>query len=150
MSVMRIIDDEFVTLLYHPETKIVHHEFHQVVQGQVFRDVLDAGLEVFQQYNAHKWLSDDRKNAALSEADTEWAKINWFPRVVEAGWQYWALVMPADVMAILNLKEFVESYRTFGLQVMVFKDPEPGLDWLTRRQFERIVQHPNPSNLPQV
>ena len=94
MNTEMILDNEYLSLVYYPETKIVHHTFHQVVQGPVFREALNTGLEVFKEYNAHKWLSDDRKNDALPEADTEWAKTDWFPRVLEAGWQHWALVMP--------------------------------------------------------
>ena len=143
MSVVRIFDDSFVTLLYYPESKIVHHEFHQTVQGQVYRNVLNRGLEVFRQHDAHKWLSDDRNNAALTDADTYWAKTNWFPRVVEAGWQSWAVIMPDEVLAALNLKEFVESYRPFGLQVMVFNDPQSGMDWLEKLQIERASRQPD-------
>lgn len=135
MSIMTIIDNDRVSLMYHPDTKIVHHVFHQTVQGEVFRTVLNAGLEVFQKYEAHKWLSDDRKNSALPEDDTIWAKTDWFPRVLEAGWQYWALVWPPKVMAMLNLKEFVDTYQPYGLRVMVFKSDKPAMAWLERNQM---------------
>ncbi len=132
MSTKTIIENEFLTLRYHTDKKIVHHTFHQVVQGAVFREALNTGLEVFKEYEAHKWLSDDRMNAALPEDDTEWAKTDWFPRVLEAGWQHWALVMPPKALAMLNLKEFIDMYRPFGLRVMVFKAPEPAMTWLER------------------
>jgi hypothetical protein len=126
------MDNDHVTLMYHPDTKIVHHVFHQTVQGDVFRNVLNTGLEIFKQYEAHKWLSDDRKNSALPEDDTVWAKTDWFPRVLAAGWQYWALVWPPNLLAMLNLKEFIDVYQPYGLRVMVFKDDKPAMLWLER------------------
>lgn len=134
MSPITILENEHVTLLYHPETKIVHHTFHKTVRGQIFRDTLNAGLEVFQQYGVHKWLSDDRSNTALPDDDTEWAKTVWFPKVLAAGWQYWALVWPASTMAVVNLQEFVDTYRPFGLRVMVFKDPQKAMYWLEQNK----------------
>lgn len=134
MSTMTIIDNKHVTLMYHPETKIVHHIFHQTVQGEVFRETLNAGMEVFKKYEAHKWLSDDRKNSVLPEDDTEWAKTVWFPQVLEAGWHYWALVWPPSSLAVINLKEFIDVYRPFGLRVMVFKDSQPAMKWLEQNK----------------
>lgn len=130
MSTMTILSNDYATLMYHPDKKIVHHVLHQTVQGEAFRNVLNEGLEVFKKYGAHKWLSDDRKNSALPEDDTVWAKTDWFPRVLEAGWQHWALVWPPTALAMLNLKEFIDTYQPFGLRVMVFKDPKPAMTWL--------------------
>ena len=31
-----ILDNEYATLLYHPETKIVHHQFHKPIGGWGF------------------------------------------------------------------------------------------------------------------
>lgn len=90
---------------------------------------------MFKKYEAHKWLSDDLKNSALPEDDTLWAKTEWFPRVLEAGWQYWALVWPPKTLAMLNLKEFIDAYRPYGLRVMVFKQAEPAMAWLERNNM---------------
>jgi hypothetical protein len=132
MSTETIIQNEYVTLMYHPEKKIVHHIFHRPVQGEVFRATLNTGLEVFKTHGAHKWLSDDLKNGVLPEEDSEWAKTVWFPRVLEAGWQYWALVWPPSTLAMLNMKDFIDTYRPFGLRVMVFKSAKPAMTWLER------------------
>ncbi|MEQ8676011.1 MAG: hypothetical protein RLP44_18830 [Aggregatilineales bacterium] len=139
-----ILDNEHATLMYHPDTKIVHHVFHRTVQGVVFREVLNEGLEVFRKYGAHKWLSDDRMNAVLPEADTEWAKTIWFPQVLEAGWQHWAVVVPPRAMAMLNIKEFIDTYRPFGLRAMLFTDDKPALKWLelAKDQTPKTVELP--------
>ena len=135
MSVETIIDNEYATLMYQSDTKIVHHVFHKTVQGKVFRQILNTGLEIFQERQASKWLSDDRKNSALPDDDTRWAKENWFPQVLEAGWKHWALVLPREVKAVMNLKEFIDTYRPFGLSVMVFSEPNQAQFWLEKVKF---------------
>src|SRR5207344_2257618 len=89
-----IIDTEAVSLVYHPGAKIVHHELRRFVRGAEFRDVLEQGLDAFIKYGACKWLSDDRGNGPLTAADSDWATKEWAPRVMAAGWKFWAVVMP--------------------------------------------------------
>jgi hypothetical protein len=125
-----IIDNEFATLVYHSDTKIVHHTFHKPISGVEFRKVLNTGAETLQKYGASKWLSDDRGNIALPPDDTEWSKKDWFPRAVKAGWKFWALVVPQDIMARMNLKEFIDEYHEQGLVVKVFTTPDDALQWL--------------------
>ena len=125
-----IIDNEYATLWYHPESKIVHHQFHQPIGGQAFRDVLNKGLEAFQEFGAQKWLSDDRGNSALSPEDSDWSINNWAPRVIAAGWKYWAIVMPAKVIGQMNMQRFIKTYGDQGVTVQIFSDLDEAMRWL--------------------
>jgi len=127
---MTIIDTEYVTLWYHPDNRIVHHLFHKFIYGQEFRQTLERGLEIFKQYGAQKWLSDDRKNSALPTADSEWGINDWFPRVFDSGWKFWAIVMPDKAVGQLNMKRFIDIYAEKGLTIQIFDDPDEALKWL--------------------
>lgn len=130
MAPTPLIDSPHATLVYYPDKKIVHHTFHKPISGDDFRQVLNKGAEAMKQNGAHKWLSDDRGNGALSPEDTEWSQSDWFPRAVASGWKYWALVVPQDIYARMNLKEFVDNYFEQGLRIMVFTNPKEAMRWL--------------------
>lgn len=130
MVPITILDNEFVTLWYHPDTKIVHHQFHKFLHGQPFRDALNAGLEVLRKYGAQKWLSDDRHNMALPQKDLAWARTDWFPRVQAAGWKYWAVVQPENALGELNVQRAVKASAEQGVIVKFFSDPAEALIWL--------------------
>lgn len=130
MSTTRVLDNEFASIVYHEEKKIVHHTFHKEISGEEFRNVLNRGVDVMKKNNANKWLSDDRKNSVLPDDDTAWAMSNWFPRAKEAGWQYWALVVPPDIKARLNLLGFVITYGKDGLKIQLFTDLAEAREWL--------------------
>jgi hypothetical protein len=130
MPATTILENEFATLLYHPDQKIVHHTFHKSIGGDDFRGVLLSGIEVLRKNSAEKWLSDDRGMSALSDEDTHWSINEWFPRAREAGWQFWALVVPPDALARINLSEFVFNYAQQGLRVAVFTHPDEAMKWL--------------------
>lgn len=130
MDAVTVVDNEFATLTYHPDSKIVHHVFHKPIGGQEFRNILNSGVDLLHKYGAQKWLSDDRENSALPQEDTDWSMTDWFPRARSAGWQYWALVVPPDILARMNLKEFVDMYYEQGLRIMVFTNPDEAKTWL--------------------
>jgi hypothetical protein len=128
-----VIDNGSSLLLYHPRHKIVHHELRTVVQGEAFRSILEKGLELFVKNGACKWLSDDRGNGPLTAEDSEWATTSWSPRVMAAGWKYWAVVMPQKVIGQMNMTQWIKTYAEKGVTVSAFTDPERALNWLTLR-----------------
>ena len=130
MERMTVIDSEYATLWYYPDTKIVRHVYHKFIYGQEFRDVLNKGHDVMEQYGGQKWLSDDRKNSALPTDDLMWALDSWSPRVFELGWKYWAIVMPDKVAGQLNMRRFMKHYVDQGLVIQVFSDEDDALQWL--------------------
>lgn len=130
MSIKKILDNDYATLWHHPENKIVHHQFHKFIHGEQFRSVLEKGLEIFEEYNATKWLSDDRKNSALPKEDAEWAMTDWNPRVISSGWKYWAIVLPDKILGKTNMNQFIKQQNEQGVTVEIFDDADEALDWL--------------------
>jgi hypothetical protein len=130
MSEMKIIDTEYATLWFYPEAKIVRHVFHKFIYGKEFRDVLNKGVEVFKEYGATKWLSDDRKNSALPKVDYDWSVNEWFPEAFSAGWKYWAIIMPDKVAGQLTLNRIMKTNIERGLTIQVFEDTDEALEWL--------------------
>jgi hypothetical protein len=125
-----LVDDQIASLRYHTSEKIVHHELRAFVHGARFRNILEKGLEAFRQHGAHKWLSDDRGNGPLTPEDAEWARRDWAPRVIAAGWKYWAVVMPEKIVGQMNMKRWIKEYADEGVTVRAFSDPDEAFQWL--------------------
>jgi hypothetical protein len=129
-GVQTLLDNEAVCLVYHVRAKIVHHEIRRFTHGSEFREILELGLKEFQKHGAYKWLSDDRKGGPLKPADGEWASTNWGPRVIAAGWKYWAVVMPEKVIAQMNMRRWIDTYAELGVTVQAFTEPDEAMTWL--------------------
>ncbi len=126
-----IINNKFVTLWYYSSAKIVHHEFHKFVTGgEIVREVFNAGAELFEKYGAEKWLSDDRENRVLTKEDTEWTQNVWRPRVLKAGWKYWAIILPENYVGKMVMNNILASYTRLGVTTRIFADPDEALNWL--------------------
>jgi hypothetical protein len=128
-----IIDNEYAVLTYYADSKIVHHRFKRPISGQNLYEVVDMGVELLKKHGAQKWLSDDRANGPMPQKDLDWANDNWFPRAIAAGWKFWALVVPEDVMGRMNMKDYVMSFHEKGIRVMVFTNPDEAMEWLESR-----------------
>jgi len=135
-----IIDNDYATLQYLEDEKIVHHQFHQFIYGQAFRDVLSTGLDVMRQYHATKWLSDDRETAAIPVEDSQWAIHEWQPQAIKAGWKFWAIVMPKKVVGQMNMRQFIKQNADQGVTVQVFTDADEALAWLVSQRIEQIME----------
>ena len=133
MAGITILDNEYVTLWYLPDKKIIHHQFHKFMHGQAFRDALNAGTNAMKKYGAQKWLSDDRQNSALPKVDIEWATTEWFARSVLAGWKYWALVLPKDIIGQMNMNRGAKYNTDRGIIVAKFDNLDEAMTWLEKQ-----------------
>jgi hypothetical protein len=132
MSTTTVIDNDYLTLFYHADKKIVHHIYKPPIGGKYLKEGLNVGTELLREHGATKWLSDNRAFAATTDEETQWINTNWLPRAVDAGWKYWALVVPHGMKARMNMSEFTEAFYKEGVRVMVFTDPDEAMSWLER------------------
>jgi hypothetical protein len=131
------LDNEFVTVQCDPEAGIVHHVMHRFVVSAMFRQALDTGLALMQAHGASKWLSDDRRNGAISSDDAQWARTDWRPRAIAAGFRTWAMVLPEVVVGQMRTRRIVEEARRSGLTVRTFHDAAAALSWLEQQPVHR-------------
>jgi hypothetical protein len=134
MGELVILRNEFVTLKYHEDTKIVHHEFHQYVFGEPFRECLLKGLEVMKAHSAIKWLSDDKKNVAIPREEREWMNSEWSDRAFKAGWKYWAIVLPSKAIGKMAMNRILQIPKLAQqLTINSFNEVDAAYEWLVRQ-----------------
>ena len=134
MSEVIIVDNEFITVRYLDDKRIIYHTIHKPFPDQVLKDGVNAGTEALRTYGACKWLSDDRKSGPVSPDIAEWGSKDWNPRTIAAGWKYWANVVPEELASAGSLIPVIESLYTLGLRMMVFTDLEEAFQWLDRME----------------
>jgi hypothetical protein len=130
MPINQILDNEFATLWYNTDKKIIHHYIKKWIAGDKLKELFNKGYEIVKANKAQKWLSDDRNNSVLSPEDEKWAREDWFVRMKNAGWKYWAVVLPAKVVGQMNMKRFSDDYSKAGVTAKLFSDPDEAKKWL--------------------
>ncbi len=133
MSTTTVLSNEYFDLLFHENTKIIHHIYKPKMSGAQLKDVLNGGTKLMIEHQATKWLSDNRQLAvAFSEEDAQWVNNDWLPRTIQAGWKYWAMVVPESLISQADHIKYVESFYDLGIWVTVYEDVESALRWLER------------------
>lgn len=132
MSETTVLDNPYITIKYLPDKKMIYHTVHQPLSGQPLRDALMAGFNALQSYGVCKWLSDERKNGPMSEEDRAWGEVNLNRRSMEAGWKYWALIVPEQVAAAGAMAPTMNAMYELGLRMMVFTNVEEASAWLDK------------------
>jgi hypothetical protein len=130
MPKITVIDNEAMSLWFHTDSKIVHHKMKRLLAIEEFKTLLSTGADYLEMYEATKWLSDDKNDTAISPEANEWGDKVWAPRVIKAGFKYWAVVMPNSAAGKLQMKRFIDEYRRRGVTVDMFDTPEDALAWL--------------------
>ena len=130
MEKKAVINKDYMELWYHPDSKIVHHKMKQTLPKGGHKELLSTGAEYMEKYRAVKWLSDDRDMVVVREEDYKWANENWTPRVLKAGFKYWAIVLPKSAIGTMQMKGFVKQYKDLGVEVEVFETLESAMKWL--------------------
>jgi hypothetical protein len=130
MSVEVILDNEYVTLWYYPEAGIVHHKFKKYIHGERFREAITRAIETLEQRGGNKWLADDRLNSALSKDEYNWVSTVANPRMLAAGWKYWALIYPDKKPGRTNLDYYVRASSGYGIFAQAFDDVAEAVKWL--------------------
>jgi hypothetical protein len=125
-----ILARECVRLWYYPELGIVHHQMVRTPPSEEFRELLTSGAELLERHHARKWLSDDRGNIVLRDYDEEWSQREWLPRVVTAGFKYWAIVLPEAAIGKLNMRRLASDHARRGIESRFEATPEEAFRWL--------------------
>lgn len=130
MSIITPLDNDYITFHFHEDKGIIHQIYKRGIGGDSLKEALDAGADYMTNTDAYKWLSDARDIDGLTDEEAEWVNEDWLQRMVEAGWQYWALTVPETTYARMNMTQFVTAFSERGIMVRVFTDPDAAMDWL--------------------
>lgn len=130
MDEILVVDNTLLTVWVYPQRRIVHHRMKMFAHGDELRQALLLGAEAMEQHGANKWLSDDRANGALVPDDASWLGANWYPRVLAAGWQHWAVVQPSKIIGQSYIQRVHRLVLPDGINARIFADPDEALRWL--------------------
>ena len=95
-----------------------------------FAALLDAELRALEQHKGSRILADCRRQKVLHPKDQERANREWLPRALTIGLKRFAIVLPASVVADMNLRDSLEKASGAGLQVEYFATVEEARDWV--------------------
>jgi hypothetical protein len=101
---MSFIDEPFVKIDWDEKSKCIVADWKGVGRGAAYRAALDRSLDLVRKHHAKKWLAIMLDaSGVMSPEDSEWLRVDWFPRLLAAGGRRFAIVLPPQALAAMQL-----------------------------------------------
>jgi hypothetical protein len=101
---MPFIDEPFVKIDWDGQLRAIVAEWKGIARGETYRAALDRSLELVRQHHARRWLGDMLEaSGVMSQEDSDWLARDWFPRLLAAGGRRFAVVMPPQTLAAMQM-----------------------------------------------
>jgi hypothetical protein len=125
-----IFDSPNVTLWYHPDSKIIHHKIYNFTLNEEFRSFISLASKTLSEKGATKWLSEDQSLLMLEKGNSDFSNVAWPKKTIEAGWKYWALVQPKNIISQINMENIVKHFNSLGVTAKFFTEVDEAFQWL--------------------
>ncbi len=136
---MPFIDEPFVKIDWEESTKAVVADWKgPIARGPAYRKVLDRSLELVKAKNAKRWLGNMLDSTGvMSPEDSTWLVNDWFPRLLGLGAKRFAVVIPPQALAAMQLNRLkrdidAEKESAEVFQNRYFDNLAEARAWLTR------------------
>jgi hypothetical protein len=101
---MPFIDEPFVKIDWDEKSRCIVADWKGIGRGATYRAALDRSLELVRKYRARNWLAIMLEaQGVMAQDDAEWLRVDWFPRLLAAGGRRFAIVLPAQALAAMQL-----------------------------------------------
>ncbi len=102
---MPFIDEPYVKIDYEETIKSIVAVWRGPIgRGPGYRAALDRALELVKARSARGWLADMLESTGvMSPEDSSWLVNDWFPRLLATGAKRFAVVIPPQALAAMQL-----------------------------------------------
>lgn len=131
-----VYEDESGLVHWDDEAQCVELETKHYVSRDAFRSILEQILAVIEERNARKFLADMSRVDRIENEDLLWAETDWFPRCLQAGVMFVAMVMPESAVPLTMVDEAAERISPYAMNEYVrrfFRDIEDAREWLANQ-----------------
>lgn len=128
---MAHFDSEYLTITHAPESDAVVMQWKARASGEDFRGGLDRGLALLKEKRTSRWLANMRDLGIVTQEDKEWVNTNWFPRAIEGGMRFMALVVPKSALSKMSVKHIMNEVDGADIVTHYFDDVDDAHVWLS-------------------
>lgn len=112
------------------DAQLVFVEWDGWANSAEFAALLDAELRALKEHRGSRLLADCRRQKVLNPKDQDLANREWLPRALKAGLKRFAVVVPASVVADMNIRDSLDKASAADLQVGYFATVAEAREWV--------------------
>ena len=139
--VITCFENESVTITYDDVLQLGKATGHGFLTSQQFREVVEACLQVIDEYKPVRWMADNRKLKAIRKKDQDWFTAYVFPRLAASSIRRNATIVSFDVFNKMAIEQMMERADDLGnMLIKDFDNVDVAIAWLSQPIAEHELQ----------
>ena len=127
---MILFDKTYCKIHYYQESNVIHMDWNKHSSRNQFIEACDYALNIMKETNAKKMIADNSKVSVVAMENQNWLTQNWFPRALQLGFQYSAVIFSDDAFVKFAVKRIENNIEDKLFVVHYFNELSPAKAWL--------------------
>jgi len=125
-------DTEYLKIEYLEDLHAGIGNWFGFVEDENYKAGLNKMIDFYKEKKVNKWIANLTKMEAISPELQDWANNDWFPRAIEAGVKYMAIVVSEDVFNQLAV-ENIMTQVTDVITTHYFSSVDEAKEWMKKQ-----------------
>jgi len=131
--IVTCFENQCVTITYNDELQLGVATGHGFLSSDEFREVVEACLQVIEEYKPLRWMGDNRKLRAIRQTDQKWFASYVFPKLAASTIRRNATIVSFDVFNKMAVEQLIERAGNVGNMVIKeFDSVDDAMIWLSQ------------------
>lgn len=127
-----LFDRPYCKIYFHSDIEAIHLDWDAQATSTQFIEACNFSLDLLIKRKVRKMIADNSKVSTVSVENQNWLIEDWFPRAVEEGFQYSAVIQ-SDKEAVKSALQLIVSKISNKLVVVQnFNDLSSAKAWLAK------------------
>ncbi len=119
------------TIYYDSGLSIVHVDWNdKMAKPSGFIQACEFALQLMIEKNVYKMIADNSKVPVVMRENQSWLTDDWFPRAINAGFRYSAVIVPNNKFVEYTIKKIEHNINNNLFTVQYFTNVEEARAWL--------------------
>ena len=127
-----IYDKKWCRIYYYKEYNCVLIDWIGYATSKQFREACNVSLQYIIEKKVDKIIADNSKAAVVKNEDQDWMNEVWFPKALEAGFLFSAVVVAKNIFREISIKNIVNKINDINFTVNFFENQKEALDWIKK------------------
>ena len=131
-TISLVFDKAYCQIYYYSNIKAIHLDWKNHATHDQFIEACNFSLNLMVEKKAKKMIADNSKVVEVSVENQLWLTENWFPRALEKGFQYSAVISSDKNSVKSALQLIVSRINTNSVIVKYFNELSQAKEWLSK------------------
>lgn len=126
---MNVFENQNIVIERDEQLKCLIQNWKGFATSERFREAIQKTIDLFEDKNLDKILSNTKDFGMVKKEDTEWVNAYSMPLLIENGLRYMAFIVPSNVFSQMSVQNFKKEMAG-PVELRFYEDVEKAREWM--------------------